>query len=239
MSWGFCATACWRVSHEVGLNALHTAVMPTKTLRSPKPLYLLAALILLAGLGAAWWFGHANQPEPKHPEAAQFLAIEEPRVLLAVAFRSYDREEAVASALTAAGLTVQRQVIERPASPRYPPRRQTRFTVYGYRHLDTNGTLVLEFFNDRLMEADFRPDDAAHYAQRLHREYPALRRDRNGYSEWSDGPLRIWSSVDLAKSNVGRSLGTEGTVLWQDRRLITQRDDWDARFGHIPPPAPK
>ena len=134
---------------------------------------------------------------------------------------------------------MRREVVERPESDRYPPRRLASFTIEGYRHLDETGTLVLEFFNRRLMEVDFRPDDPARYAPRLHRRYPALTRDRIGYVEWAEGDARIWASVDLAKSKVGRTLGTEGTVLWQDLRLIRQRDDWDARFGHIPPPAPK
>ena len=51
--------------------------------------------------------------------------------------------------------------------------------------------------------------------------------------------LQTLHTVDLAKSKVGRTLGSDGVVLWQDLRLIQQRDDWDARFGHIPPPAPK
>lgn len=111
-------------------------------------------------------------------------------------------------------------------------------TVEGYPHLGTAGVLVLEFFNDRLMEVDFRPDDPSRYTARLHREYPLLKRGRTGHAEWRTSMLRIWSTVDLAKSKVGRTLGSEGVVLWQDLRLIQQRDDWDARFGHIPVPAP-
>ncbi|MES2684069.1 MAG: hypothetical protein V4650_11170 [Pseudomonadota bacterium] len=202
----------------------------------PTPLLLLAAGIVLAGAVASWWFMRSQSPPPAHPETALFRQIEEPRLLLAEVFRSYDSEAAVATPLEAAGLKVQRRTLERPHSERYPPRRITTFTVEGYRHLDCEGTLVLEFFNDRLMEADFRPDDAARYAPRLHRATPGLRRDRNGHAELMTGVLRIWSTVDLAKSKVGRTLGSDGVVLWQDTRLIAQRDDWDARFGSIPVP---
>lgn len=198
----------------------------------------LGAIVLVVAV-AAWWALRPAAEPAAHAETAQFLAVDPAPVILAERFRSYASESTVAAALEADGLTLQRAVIERPPSPRYPPRRQTQFTVRGYEHLNSTGTLVLEFFNDRLMEVDFRPEEAAPYALRLHRQYPALKRDRNGYSEWIEGPARLWASVDLARSKVGRSLGTEGVVLWQDLRLTAQRDDWDARFGHIPPPAPK
>ena len=207
--------------------------------RPKKLLMLMAAAIVLIGIGCAWWFQQAHQAPQSHPETALFRSIEEPRVSLAEAFRSYDSEAAVATALEAAGLSVQRKVLERPFNPRHPPRRAASFTVNGYQHLDCEGVLVLEFFNDRLMEADFRPDDPGRYAPRLHRAVPGLERDRTGHAEWVAAPLRVWSTVDLAKSKVGRTLGSEGVVLWQDMRLIAQRDDWDARFGHIPVPASK
>ncbi|MES2884381.1 MAG: hypothetical protein V4709_06230 [Pseudomonadota bacterium] len=199
----------------------------------------MAAAIVLIGIGAAWWFQQTHQAPQPHPETVLFRGIEEPRAVLAEAFRSYDSEAAVATALEAAGLSVQRKVLERPFNPRHPPRRIASFTINGYKHLDCEGVLVLEFFNDRLMEADFRPDDPGRYAPRLHRAVPDLQRGRTGHAEWVAPPLRLWSTVDLAKSKVGRTLGSDGVVLWQDLRLIAQRDDWDARFGHIPVPAPK
>ena len=204
-----------------------------------KPLLALAAVIAVIGMACAWWFQHSRQPPQAHPETALFLALAEPREILADAFRSYDSEAAVATTLSAAGLNMQRKMLERPFNPRHPPRRIASFTINGYKHLDCEGTLVLEFFNDRLMEADFRPDDPGRYAPRLHREIAGLKRDRTGHAELVAGALRIWSTVDLAKSKVGRTLGSDGVVLWQDTRLTAQRDDWDARFGHIPVPAPK
>lgn len=206
------------------------------TALSRKPLLLLAAAIVLIGIGCAWWYQQLHRSPALQPEAALFSRIEEPRMVFAEVFRSYDSEAAVTTALEAAGLTVQQKVTERPFSKRYPPRRVASLTVQGYKHLDCEGVLVLEFFNNRLMETDFRPDDAGRYAPRLHRQYPGLRRDRNGHAEYLAAPLRIWATVDLAKSKVGRTLGSDGVVLWQDARLIAQRDDWDARYGHIPVP---
>lgn len=204
-----------------------------------KPLWILAAAIVMVGVGSAWWFHNARQVAEAHPETALFRRIEEPRVMLADVFRSQDSEMAVSTPLEAAGLSVKRTVLERPPNPLHPPRRSTTLTVSGYKHLDCEGTLVLEFFNDRLMEVDFRPDDAARYAPRLRRAVPGLRGIGTAHTEYVQAPLRVWSSVDLAKSKVGRTLGSEGIVLWQDLRLIAQRDDWDARYGHIPVPAPR
>lgn len=212
-------------------------VKPRIAASHKNPLLWLAAAIVLIGIGCAWWFQRTQQPLLPHPETALFRAIEEPRVLFADAFRSYDSEEAVLTALEAAGLTVQRTAIERPVDVRYPPRRMASLTINGYQHLGSEGVLVLEFFNNRLMEADFRPDDPARYAPRLRRAVPQLDGIGTGHAEFEAAPLRIWSSVDLARSKVGRTLGSEGVVLWQDLRLIAQRDDWDARFGHIPVPA--
>lgn len=210
---------------------------PSNTVSRAPWLTGLAVLIALIGAATSWWFYRDQQAHVPHPEAALFQHLDESRVLFADVLRSQDSEAAVASVLEAASMTVQRAVIARPPSPRYPPRRMATLTVRGYKHLDCEGVLTLEFFNDRLMEADFRPDDAALYAPRLHRALPGLKRNRTGQAEWVEAPLRVWSNVDLAKSKVGRSLGSEGLVIWQDLRLIAQRDDWDARFGSIPIPA--
>ena len=203
----------------------------------PKPLYLLAGAIVLVGVLVSWWWSRTHSAPPRHPETAAFEAPLEPRLDLVDGFRSGDGQDAVRTPLEAAGLSVERRVLRRPPSERYPPRELTSLVVGGYRHLGVDGQLTLEFFNDRLMEIDFRPDDAAVYARRLHEAMPGLKRDRVGHAELVDGDRRIWSNVDLAKSRVGGSLRTEGLVIWQDLRLIRQRDDWDERFGSIPAPA--
>jgi len=63
---------------------------------------------------------------------------------------------------------------------------------------------------------------------------PQLPRERSGRSEFSEGPLRVASSIDLAVSEVGAALRTRPFVLWQDTRLIEQRDAWDRRFAGKP-----
>ena len=207
--------------------------------RSRRPLYWLAGAIVLAGLGASYWYAEYARGPQLHPESAQFRALAEPRLELIEGLKSYESEVPLRQALEAAGYSVQRRELKRPPSPKYPPRQMVTLTVDGYQHLQVEGQLGLEFFNDRLMEVDFRPDDPAAYAPRLHRLLPGLVRGRTGHAELREGELRVWTNVDLAKSRVGGSLRTEALVLWQDLRLIRQRDDWDARFSQIPPPAPR
>ncbi len=57
---------------------------------------------------------------------------------------------------------------------------------------------------------------------------------KNARREKIEGSLRIASTVELAVSKVGQHLGTEPFILWQDLRLIQQRDEWDRTFGSIP-----
>lgn len=203
-----------------------------------RSLYWLSAAIVVAGLGASYWYARMSRGPQPHPDSAQFRALAEPRLELIEGLQSYESEMPLRQALETAGYTLQRRELKRPPSPKYPPRQMVTLTVDGYRHLEVEGQLGLEFFNDRLMEVDFRPDDPAAYAPRLHRLLPGLALGRTGHAELREGELRVWSNVDLAKSRVGGSLRTEALVLWQDLRLIRQRDDWDARFSQIPPPAP-
>ena len=90
--------------------------------------------------------------------------------------------------------------------------------------LGTRGQLTLQFFNDRLFEIGFRPDDASACARSLKAADSKLRRDANGRAERTSGSQRIATNCDLAASDVGRSLNTEPYVLWQDLRLVRQRD---------------
>lgn len=211
--------------------------LPGRIILSRRPLYALAGAILVAGVATTWWWMEQRRPPPEHPETAAFEAVQEPRIDLLDGLRSYEAEAAVRVPLEAAGLQIERRVLRRPPSERYPPRVLASLVVNGYRHLGVDGQLTLEFFNDRLMEADFRPADSDQYARQLRAAMPQLKRDRVGHAEWSDGTLRVWSNVELARSRVGGSLRTDALVLWQDLRLIRQRDDWDARFGAIPVPA--
>lgn len=169
-----------------------------------------------------------------HPDTALYtrVAVGVPMI---DPFRSYEDLATVTKSLTAAGYdnwTADRRRAEE--SSRYPPYALDTVEVSEYRHLDNKGALTLRFFNNRLFQAEFVPSDAEAYARRVRKL--GLPRDANARAEKTDGNLRIASTLELAISPVGRQLRSEPFVIWQDLRLIRERDDWDQKFGAIPKP---
>ena len=167
-----------------------------------------------------------------HPDTALYtrMAVGVP---IMDAFRSYEDVATVTKSLSSAGYdnwTAQSRHAE--DSPRYPPYALDTVQVSEYTHLENKGALTLRFFNNRLLQAEFVPNDAEAYARRVRKL--GLPRDANARAEKTDGNLRIASTLELAISPVGRQLRSEPFVLWQDLRLIRERDDWDQKFGAIP-----
>lgn len=200
-----------------------------------KPLRWLAIGVMVAGAGSGLWTGTRLVTTPsEHPATAQYLALEKQRVQIIGGFSSYDGVDAVTAKLSAAGYPWSVKKNHRIPSAKFPPRDLDTVTVENYQHLGNAGSLTLEFFNNRLYEAEFVPRDAAAYAAALHRMEPRLKPDRVGKVEFQSGNLRIASNVDLAKSTVGQSLHTKPYAIWQDLRLIRQRDEWDAAYSSIP-----
>lgn len=171
------------------------------------------------------------KPEP-HPDSAQYTRTAV-GVTLGDRFRSYEDLQSVTSSLSASGFekwaTTSRRAVE---SSSYPPYGFDTLKVTDYRHLDSKGTLTLQFFNNRLYQAEFVPADAEPYARKL--RSLDLPHDANARAEKVVGNLRVASTVDLAVSAVGRHLATEPFVIWQDLRLLQERDQWDEKFGSIP-----
>ena len=171
------------------------------------------------------------KPEP-HPDAAQYTRVAV-GVTLGDRFRSYEDVQSVTSSLTSAGFdqwtTSSRRAAE---SSSYPPYGFDAVKVQDYKHLDSKGQLTLQFFNNRLYQVEFVPGDAEAYSRRL--RSLDLPRVANARAEKVSGNLRVASTVDLAISAVGRQLGTEPFVIWQDLRLVRERDQWDEKFGSIP-----
>lgn len=200
-----------------------------------RPMRWIAIAIIVFGLFTIFWKGAelVMVPSP-HAETARYLKVEKNGVKLAGLFKSYSSVDQVTTQLDKDNLASLRNRNHRPPSDRYPPRDLDTLTVAPYTHLGSEGTLTLEFFNDRLYEAHFQPKDAGGYAEALHKVDGRLKRDRIGKAEYKDGALRVASNVDLAKSDVGISLGTKPYVIWQDTRLIQLREEWDAAYGSIP-----
>lgn len=160
-----------------------------------------------------------------------FTAVESSRVGMMGAFKSYSSVDDVFSRLQKEGYQPEISSNYRKVPPELPPYHIDLLMVSGYRNLGQTGSLTLQFFNDRLFEAEFQPDNAEAYLQQLRRELPGLRPGRTGRAELQSGVLRIASSLDLAVSEVGRNLRTRPFVIWQDLRLVRQRDRWDARYA--------
>lgn len=197
-----------------------------------KKRWLLPLMILVlvsAGLAAAIWPSSPKQ----HPDTARYID-RQPGLVLTAGLSSYSGLEKTAAYLESRQHTVTRQRLARPPDRRYPQRVLDTLTVKTYPFLGTQGRLRLEFFNDRLYEISFTPDDPAACLAALKRVDPGLHRDRNGRAERVQGSLRVATNVELASTPVGESLGTEPYVLWQDLRLVHERDDWDTRFGALP-----
>lgn len=203
-----------------------------------KPLRIIAILVMLGGFGTMFWSGAKFMMTPgEHPDTAKYLAVEANTVALAAPFRSFSSVATVTAALDKAPAAWTRQKNHRPVSDRYPPRNldtvvAEKFVLYGQ-----PGKITMEFMNDRLYETYFEPEDADAFADAVHLAVPDLKRDRTGGSELVRGFQRLASNVDLASSKVGRTLGTRPYAIWQDTRLVQQRNEWDTAFGSIPVPA--
>lgn len=169
---------------------------------------------------------------PAHPETARFTARAAPLPFLGP-FASQQSVDAALAVLERSGSEPGVSTRPRPGSTQAPPGDLTTVLVEDYAYCGTTGLLTLQFFNDRLFEAAFDAGDAQRCGAALKNAYPQLRRDANGRAEWIDGDLRIASNVWLASSEVGRTLGIAPWVLWQDRRLLAQRDEWERRFGTL------
>lgn len=171
--------------------------------------------ITVAGVRAAYT---ASEPE------AQRLNFFAP-------FRSYTGVDEIYTALEKAGYTPQLTSRHAKVPDDVPPSNLDIIEVDGYTHLDQPGKLELQFFNDRLYQAEFQPEDADAYRPLFRSRWPQLRHEKSGRSEHVSGALRIASSLDLSVSDVGRVLNTRPFVLWQDLRLVRQRDDWNYQFA--------
>ncbi|MEQ1439285.1 hypothetical protein AAG565_07970 [Fontimonas sp. SYSU GA230001] len=164
-------------------------------------------------------------------DLAAFTRIEPDPVPLLGRYRSFMGVDEVVVGLEQAGFKPMVESRHAKVRAGLPPRNFDVVTVHQFQHWGQQGRLELQFFNNRLYQTEFEPDDADLYRAAQRRELPQLKREASGRSELIQGNLRIASSLDLAVSEVGRSLRTRPFLLWQDRRLVRQRDEWDRRFS--------
>lgn len=176
-------------------------------------------------------YEEAAPPPTVNSELAAFTRVERDPVPLLGKYRSYMNVDEVVYDLEQAGFQPAVESLHARVPDDIPPRDLDIVTVHQFRHWDVQGQLELQFFNDRLYQAEFEPDEPEPYRDAQRRELPQLRREGSGRSELIQGDLRLASSLDLAVSEVGRKLRTRPFLLWQDLRLLRQRDEWDRRFG--------
>lgn len=184
-------------------------------------------LVLVAGLW--WWWA---QPRPLHDETAAFGA-RHTGIALAAGFTSYADVATVRAAHADAVVVTD---IRRPATRAHPPRELLTLELRPFTHLDVPGRLTLDFFNDRLMEVTFYPDNVQAYAPALARAERGLQRQGANRQVGVSGHRRVAANIAQQASPLGPSMGARAFVLWQDLRLRRELDDWDARFGHLPQP---
>lgn len=185
---------------------------------------------LISGFAAALWWVY--RPATLHADTPQFVA-RKAGVELAAGFVSYSD---VASTVAAYPQAVTLADILRPATNAHPPRALVTLELRPFSHLDQPGRLTLDFFNDRLMEVTFYPNDAAAYAPELARAEPRLRRQGANRQVTVSGHRRVAANIAQQAGALGPSMGARPFVLWQDLRLRAELDAWDSRFGHLPQP---
>lgn len=173
----------------------------------------------------------ADPNDPVNSAIAEFTAGVEDPVRLISTFRSYSSVDTVMFELERAGFNPIMESSSARSRVGVPPRDLTTLNVAQFRHWNVAGKLTLQFFNDRLYQSEFEPEDPETYAKAQRRELPQVKSEKTGRAVWVGGNLRIASSLDLSVSEVGQKLDTRPFLLWQDRRLVRQRDEWDRRFS--------
>ena len=187
----------------------------------------------VVGIGA-WAITHYFLQSKEPPELKFFTERVVDGVPMADEFLSYESISDVEAKLAYDQLHPDHTSSHKPKSRRYPPRDLDALEVRGFSHLGQTGTLTLEFFNDRLYEVRFQPEDLQDaYVKRLHQGDTGLGRDHIGTVDLTRGSQRVSSNVDLAMTKVGRALHTRPYVIWQDLRLKQQLKLWEDTYGPV------
>lgn len=207
---------------------------PPEWWKKAKPLRWLAIGTIVAAVASVLWTARGIIAPPVHPEKEKYMVVASDPVLFLDGMKSYDTLDSVRARLDAGKAIYAVTAVHPRPSAKYPPRDRDTLVSETYKHLDVQGQLTLEFFNDRLYEATFVPTMLGEYVEKLHKADPRLKRDRNGRAEQVVGNLRVASNVDFAQTDVGKNLQTKPYVIWQDLRLTRQLDEWDKNFIALP-----
>ena len=146
-----------------------------------------------------------------------FTEVESARAALIAGFESYaSREEVMAKLPREMEVKIVSET-SRAKSTSQPPYKLYTISVSPFEHLQHRGRLQLTFFNNRLEQSEFYPEDLESYRRAL-----------------EQGGFRLGLSRELIRGN---TLIWEGTdpdhneyVGWGDKRLRDQQRRWLARY---------
>jgi hypothetical protein len=168
-----------------------------------------------------------EEPDP----AAPYTAVEATRVDLINGLRSYESLESIQATLAQQNFASELSTINKDTQGgRYPPYRSDTLVIAKYQHAGIEGRLTLEFFNDRLYQTHFVPQQPTEYLRWLRAHGTPLPIKRTGRSSLIRGDLEVTTNIDFAVTEVGSLMGTKPYVQWTDTRLSTQMRNW----GPIP-----
>ena len=147
-----------------------------------------------------------------------FTKVESERSSLIGGFQSYASREEVAKQFPA---DVEVKVIRDTSLAKddsQPPYRVYVITLSPYKSMNTNGTLRLTFYNNRLEQTAFYPADYNGYVEALGKQGVSLSFGR----EVVRGHTLIWE---------GQDEDNKPFIGWADKRLREQQRRWLAKFN--------
>lgn len=205
---------------------------------SPRRSFLFMGVALTILVGVSLWLADASpkkvaewvKPAP-HPETERFTHRGEGVGMIDPLKSQSAAEQVMTQALGQGANLTDRQAFKHPGTPKNPPGDLLTMVFTGYPYCRTSGRLTVEFFNDRLYEAVFEPQDPKACRLAMEVEYPNLKSDANGRAALKTDNSRVVSNLRLVDSDVGRALGTRPQVIWQDNQLMADLNEWDKRFG--------
>ena len=153
-----------------------------------------------------------------HIPPISFTKVESVRSRLMDGFESYQSVEQMEKYLKARSLKYSKKFLD-PSGGSRPPFRMDTITVYDFRHLGIKGELLLQFFNNRLMETLFFPSDTSNYIMQL--EADGIRLPHNREVKFDKYTL-----ICASRNSDGREY-----VTWQDKRLTNEIDIWVKRYS--------
>jgi hypothetical protein len=146
-----------------------------------------------------------------------FTEIETPRAALFPGFESYVSREEVLAKLPS---EMRQQVVEETSlakSSTVPPYRTYTVRLSPVKHLEQQGKMVVTFYNNRLLQTLFYPQNLDDYVKALRQSGVAVAFGQ----ELVTGHTVIW---------IGADFDNEHYVGWADKRLREQQRRWLAKY---------